>query len=105
MRYDGRMAGRGPVAAPKQVLGRCRLAWIRQIPYEESTGLLRRIYDEALGRAGRIWKIVKVGSLRPRTLQAAMQFYKEAMHGPSDLTRVQREMLATVVSAELACPY
>ncbi|MDE0673179.1 MAG: hypothetical protein OXH72_15705 [Caldilineaceae bacterium] len=88
-----------------RVRGRWKLAWIRQIPYEESTGLLRRIYDEALGRAGRIWKIVKVGSLRPRTLQAAMQFYQESMHGPSDLTRVQREMLATVVSAELACPY
>ena len=81
------------------------MAWIKQISYEDSTGLLRQIYDQALKRAGRIWKIIKVGSLRPRTLQAAMQFYVEAMHGPSDLTRVQREMLATVVSAELSCPY
>lgn len=81
------------------------MAWIRQIDYDESTGLLRRIYDEALGRAGRIWKILRVMSLRPRTLQAAMRFYVEAMHGPSELTRMQREMLATVVSAELSCPY
>ena len=81
------------------------MAWIKQVPYNESSALLRNIFDEALGRAGRIWKIVQVMSLRPKTLQAAMQMYKAAMKGPSDLTRVQREMLATVVSAELNCPY
>ncbi len=81
------------------------MAWIKQVSYADSSGLLRKIFDQALERAGRIWKIVQVMSLRPRTLQATMQFYAEAMMGPSDLTRVQREMLATVVSAELRCPY
>ncbi len=81
------------------------MAWIKQVSYVDSSGLLRKIFDQALERAGRIWKIVQVMSLRPRTLQATMQFYAEAMMGPSDLTRVQREMLATVVSAELRCPY
>lgn len=81
------------------------MAWIRQVPYADSRGLLRQIYDQALGRAGRIWKIVQVMSLRPKTLQASMKLYTEAMMGPSELTRIQREMLATVVSAELHCPY
>ena len=81
------------------------MAWIKQVTYDESSGLLRHIFDQALGRAGRIWKIVQIMSLRPKTLQASMQLYTEAMKAPSDLTRVQREMLATVVSAELRCPY
>lgn len=81
------------------------MAWIEQVSYEDSRGLLRQIFDEALARAGRIWKIVQIMSLRPRTLQASMQLYIEIMKAPSDLTRVQREMLATVVSAELHCPY
>ncbi len=81
------------------------MAWIKQVPYEESSGLLRQIFDLALGRAGRIWKIVQIMSLRPNTLEAAMQLYSKAMKAPSDLTRMQREMLATVVSAELRCPY
>ena len=81
------------------------MAWIKQVTYDESSGLLLQIFNQALGRAGRIWKIVQVMSLRPQTLQASMQLYTEAMKAPSDLTRVQREMLATVVSAELRCPY
>ena len=81
------------------------MAWIKQVTYDESDGLLRQIFDQALGRADRIWKIVQVMSLRPQTLQASMQLYTEAMQAPSDLTRVQREMLATVVSAELRCLY
>ncbi len=81
------------------------MAWIEQIPYEKSRGLLRQLFDEAIERAGRIWKIVQVMSLRPKTMQASMQLYIEIMMAPSDLTRVQREMLATVVSAELRCPY
>ena len=81
------------------------MAWIKQVTYDESSGLLRQIFDQALGRAGRIWKIVQVMSLRPQTLQASMQLYTETMQAPSNLTPVQREMLATVVSAELRCPY
>ncbi len=81
------------------------MAWIKQVTYDESSGLLRQIFDQALGRAGRIWKIVQIMSLRPQTLQASMQLYTETMQAPSDLSRVQREMLATVVSAELRCPY
>ncbi len=81
------------------------MAWIEQVSYTASRGLLRQIFDESIERAGRLWKIVQAMSLRPKTLQACMQMYTEIMHAPSDLTRVQREMLATVVSAALHCPY
>lgn len=81
------------------------MAWIKQVSYSDSRGLLRQTYDAALARAGRIWKIVQVMSLRPKTMQASMQLYIETMMAPSDLSRIQREMLATVVSSELQCKY
>ena len=42
---------------------------------------------------------------KPADLDASMKLYAAVMKGPSPLSRVQREMLATVVSAELDCHY
>jgi len=81
------------------------LPWIRQIPIEESTGLLKEELDAALKRAGRVWHIVHIMSLNPKVLKSSMEHYKAIMFGPSPLSRVQREMLATVVSAEVGCYY
>jgi alkylhydroperoxidase family enzyme len=44
-------------------------------------------------------------SVNPRVLKASMEQYKAIMFGPSPLSRVQRELLATVVSAEVGCHY
>ncbi len=79
--------------------------WIRQIPMEEASGLLKSELEKAVRRAGRLWNIVHVMSLNPRVLKASMEQYLAIMFGPSSLTRVQRELLATVVSAELGCHY
>jgi hypothetical protein len=38
-------------------------------------------------------------------MRDSLAFYATIMMGDSPLTRVQREMLATVVSAELRCLY
>ncbi|HEY7697898.1 MAG TPA: hypothetical protein VIE88_05745 [Vicinamibacteria bacterium] len=81
------------------------MPWIRQIPTEEATGLLKEELDAAMKRAGRVWHIVHIMSLNPRALKASMDHYKAIMFGPSPLSRVQREMLATVVSAEVGCHY
>lgn len=81
------------------------MPWIRQVPVEEADGLLRTLFDAAIRRAGRVWNIVHVMSLNPRAMRDSMRFYATILHGDSPLTRAQREMLATVVSAELACHY
>ncbi|MCZ6477949.1 MAG: hypothetical protein O6851_06520 [Gemmatimonadetes bacterium] len=81
------------------------MPWIRQIPIDEATGLLKREFDKAIRRAGRVWNILHVMSLNPRTLKSSMEFYGTVMFGSSPLTRAQRELLATVVSAELDCHY
>lgn len=81
------------------------VAWIEEIPHEEATGLLRRELDAAVKRAGRVWNIVRVMSLNAPVLRTAMDHYAAIMFGPSPLSRFQRELLATVVSAELDCFY
>lgn len=81
------------------------MAWIRTIDLADATGLLKRIYDEAVRRAGRVWNVVRLMSLGPRTLQASLDLYLAIMHGPSKLSRARREMIATVVSRENNCYY
>jgi alkylhydroperoxidase family enzyme len=81
------------------------MAYIPIIDPDEATGLLKREYEAALRRAGRIFNIVKVMSQNPKTLQASMRFYLQIMHADSPLSRAQREMLATVVASANNCFY
>jgi uncharacterized peroxidase-related enzyme len=82
------------------------MAWIRTIAPAEATGLLKRLYDEAVQRAGKVFHILRVQSLRPRVLQASTQLYVELMRASEGgLTRAQREMIATVVSRTNDCFY
>jgi alkylhydroperoxidase family enzyme len=78
---------------------------IRLTEPDEATGLLASEYEAAIGRAGKIFNIVKAMSLRPETLQASMEMYKTIMFGPSALTRAERELLATVTSSANDCHY
>ena len=81
------------------------MPYIDIIPLKRATGLLKRQYEAALARAGRIWGIVSIMSPNPRTMKVSMDFYKTLMYGPSPLSRGQREMLAVVVSATNHCVY
>jgi alkylhydroperoxidase family enzyme len=74
------------------------MAWIRTIEPEEATRELKAEYDAAVHRAGKVYNILKVQSLNAPVLRASMQMYLAAMHGPSGLSRAEREMLATIVS-------
>jgi alkylhydroperoxidase family enzyme len=81
------------------------MPWIQQVPIDEATGLLKEELDRALERAGRVWNIVHVMSVNPEAMRDSIRFYVTVMMGASPLTRVQRELLATVTSAELECHY
>jgi len=71
----------------------------------EATGELADQYAAARGRAGKVFNIVKAMSLRPGVLRASMALYREIMFGESGLSRKERELLATVASAEQSCHY
>ena len=81
------------------------MPYIDIIPLKRATGLLKKQYEAALARAGRIWGIVSIMSLNPRAMKVSLDFYKTLMYGPSPLSRSQREMLAVVVSATNHCVY
>ena len=81
------------------------MAWIQTTSIAEATGRLKKEFDAALRRAGKIFNIVGIMSLNPRTMAASMEFYKSIMHFPSPLPRKEREMLAVAVSAANRCLY
>ena len=81
------------------------MAWINVIAPDEANDQLKQQYDAAIRRVGRIWNIVSIMSQNPASMKASMEFYRVIMFGRSPLSRGQREMLATVVSATNHCLY
>ncbi len=81
------------------------MAWIKTVAENEATGSTRQQYDAAVKRAGRVYNIVKISSLKPEIMRTFMQFYIQLMHGPSGLSRAQREMIAVTVSVLNKCRY
>jgi uncharacterized peroxidase-related enzyme len=81
------------------------MAYLRLVSVDAATGALKREYDEAIARAGKVFNIVKSMSLRPGVLRRSMALYREIMFGASELSRVERELLAVVVSAANSCHY
>jgi alkylhydroperoxidase family enzyme len=78
---------------------------IRVIDPADADGPLKDEYDAAIGRAGKVFNIVRAMSLRPEVLHGSMEMYKAVMLGPSGLTRAERELLATVTSRHNDCHY
>lgn len=81
------------------------MAWVRQVSEAEAEGALKSIYSAARSRAGRIWNILRVMSLKPKQLGVFMKFYADLMLGDAILSRADREMLATVTSEANGCFY
>ena len=81
------------------------MAWIEVIDEADATGVLKRHYDKLVEPWGGVDNIMKIHSLNPRSLKAHLGLYATVMYGRSELSRVQREMIAVVVSAENQCHY
>lgn len=82
------------------------MAWIRTVPEDAAQGRLRRAYDAARRRAGRVYNIVKVMSLQADVLEASMGLYAATTTSPrSPLPRWFRELVAVHVSRANACHY
>ena len=80
--------------------------WIKTIDPSKAKGLLKSLYHAAVKRAGKVYNIIRVQSLRPRVLQASTRIYLEVMHSAeSGLSRAQSEMIATAVSQINECHY
>ncbi len=80
------------------------MPWIKVVE-ETAEGELKEIYQSQRKKAGTLANILKIHSLAPRTLSTHMALYEAVMHSPGDLSRVQREMIAVVVSSLNHCHY
>lgn len=81
------------------------MSWIQRVPVNEATGLLARLFSAAIDRAGRVWNVTHAMSLNPPVMRDSIRLYATVMYGESPLSRAQRELLATVVSATTGCRY
>ena len=66
---------------------------------------MKRIYGAAKGRAGKVYEILQIQSLNPDALVPWIRLYQQVMFAPSGLTRIEREMVAVVVSETNGCHY
>ncbi len=81
------------------------MAWIKIVSEGEAEGQLQEFYQKHATPSGVVDNILKIHSLNPRSLEGHYQFYRALMFGKSDLTRVQREMIAVTVSVKNKCHY
>jgi len=81
------------------------MAWIKMISEDGARGVLKTYYKKYGGPFAGLDDILKIHSLNPESLRHHYEMYKHLMTGPSGLSRMQREMIAVVVSKINACHY
>lgn len=81
------------------------MAWIRIVTPADAEVELKHVYEDIAAARGKVARVVAVHGLNPRAMRAMMDLYLAVMYGASPLTRGQREMIATAVSAINGCEY
>ena len=82
------------------------MARIEVIPDDSWDGELGDLYPRVVDPAyGRVDNIMAVHSLNPRGMAAHLRLYESAMAGTATLRKVERELIALVVSLENDCHY
>ena len=81
------------------------MAYVRYVSPLDGSPELGALYERYAGRDGVLDNILRIHSLNPPSMEHHYELYRHLMQGPSPLTRVQREMIAVVVSAVNDCFY
>jgi alkylhydroperoxidase family enzyme len=81
------------------------MAWIKIIREDEAEGELQKVYNTMIEPCGGVDNIMKIHSLNVPSLKAHHLIYVTLMRGKSELSRIQREMIAVVASAANHCKY
>ena len=81
------------------------MAWIKVVREEEASGRLKELYAKYANPDGSVDNILKIHSLNVKSLDDHFGLYAHLMRGRSDLTRIQREMIAVVASSLNQCHY
>ena len=87
-------------------MARWGMARITVIPDDDWEGELAELYARVVDRTwGRVDNILAVHSLNPRGMAAHQGLYESAMSGTATLRKVERELIALVVSLTNDCHY
>lgn len=81
------------------------MAWIDTINERDANGSLKDQYAKLKDSRSGVDNILKIHSLNPESLAAHVQLYKTIMYGKSPIRRVNREMIAVLVSSINQCHY
>lgn len=84
------------------------MAWIDRVPdseWPQTPGLGEQYESVVDATYGRVDEILAIHSLNPAGLAAHNGLYASAMRGTKTLRKVERELIALVVSLENHCHY
>lgn len=81
------------------------MAFISYIPETEASEELLKFYQRYREPSGGVDNIIRIHSHNPASMEKHYELYRHLMRGPSPLSRIQREMIAVVVSAANHCHY
>jgi uncharacterized peroxidase-related enzyme len=82
------------------------MPWIDTVPYEESAGRLRQLYDRVKGPGDNVDNIMMMHSLRPHSMEGHMTLYKNVLHHTGNtVPKTFLETLGVWVSLLNRCAY
>ncbi len=82
------------------------MSWIKEIKEEDAEGLLAKAYRRVQEKRGKLSNVMRAQSLMPEAMLAHLDLYLALMFDEDDgITREQRELIGTVVSALNDCRY
>lgn len=82
------------------------MAWIEVTEESEAQGELLELYRAMVDpESSRVDNILKIHSLHPRGLRAHFDLYRGVMASTATLLKVEREIIALVVSGLNGCHY
>ena len=82
------------------------MSWIETVPAGEADGPLAELYARVVDpTSGQLDHIMQVHSLHPEGLAAHDQLYRTVMRATATFRKVDRELVALVVSQVNVCHY
>ncbi len=81
------------------------MAFIPYIEEDQASEALSAIYDRYRVVGGPVDNVLRIHGHNPPSLTAHALLYQTLLRGASELSRVQREMIAVIVSTINQCRY
>lgn len=81
------------------------MAWIKVPDWSRGSEYMRGLNDRFRGKEAEMDRILSIHGLHPEGLEAHYGLYKEVMFSRGPLSRRDRELVATAVSAANDCHY